>query len=602
MDAKSALSLISLVEFRNNPFCPGKLVDSLVSAGCSTLEDVLGFTEDMAFSVRGFGKGKMAMLADFQAVLTERTEEVYAFYRTSVMTHVVGSDGRGMQMSDRIARMLGELLEALELSGDRDMALVCRMYLMQNMTVGQMDDSGEFGVCRERIRQKSAELRSRIVADTLGKWRIAVDADFLRDFAEFTLSCADRTMSNLLASLGEGAPQHGYTNLLGFTVLSKDVRTSSALTEDFVLSGSTQVGAFLDEITAVAAALRADVRPQSAADLHAAASRTVRMGMERTEFLLGVLPYCERTQDGLWMMSYANLRDYEKAARIIWEKKDVTLGDMDVLNAVRTGEDGSLSNTLHVTQKAFPWCRPVGRSGRWVYCGNGEEVRTVSDAVAHYVASHGVFSFSQAVSEIRELGYDNTDASLRSYFMSLCRTGIDDSDLLCARERTHLHPEIRWRRTKVADTSERVLEAASAHIALNGPSRARDLVRAVVALDEEGTLAESSVTRALYGTLLSSGALVKGEDGLFRLGDSAASAPSTPSLPSHYGEVIRTVREKVAQSPEGMCSLSSLRKACERIIAPFAQANLFYKIMSEHCPEDLSRVYVDGKAYLRLAA
>ena len=44
---------ITLAQFRNNPFCPYYIIDTLIANGYNTLEDVAGMTLPEAMAIRG---------------------------------------------------------------------------------------------------------------------------------------------------------------------------------------------------------------------------------------------------------------------------------------------------------------------------------------------------------------------------------------------------------------------------------------------------------------------------------------------------------------------------------------------------------------------
>ena len=57
---------ITLAQFRNNPFCPYYIIDTLIANGYNTLEDVANLTLSEAMAIRGFGKTKVEKLMNFR--------------------------------------------------------------------------------------------------------------------------------------------------------------------------------------------------------------------------------------------------------------------------------------------------------------------------------------------------------------------------------------------------------------------------------------------------------------------------------------------------------------------------------------------------------
>lgn len=599
MNAKS-LSTISLVEFRNNPFCAYYIIDALVNTGCRTLADASAVSVYDAMSIKGFGKGKVAQLIAFRDLLVREPETVIAFYDRSIRTNIIGTSNVS-SMAVRITSMLTELCCCLEASGADDLAVICREHFMKNRTITDIaaDSSLGFNVTRERLRQKAAALKDGIWTNDLSKYRVSVDESFLDDLALLRCSCAGRTMGSLLSSLGEEAG-HGYTNLLGLAPVRSELYPAVSLSEDYVIPTEFGVRDFIDDMNAVVEQLHSEVRPSSLADIAAAAAEVrPSLSKDKVAFILSSNSLCEKV-DGLWLLRYDALCDYEKIARIVWERRNLHYRDVDMYHTIRTGEARQISHNLGVTQSKFPWCRPVGKTGMWEYCEQGQSKSDISSVIREYVDTHDVFSFSEAQDYVRSLGFSYPEKTVRAYFMNECRTSLDNFDLLVAESKAQFHPEYRWRRKNTSMEAEWALSVIADHVGQHGPSRVCDLARSIVAADIEELYTYRSAENFIYNTLRLSDALRRDEQGLVSVNPDRE--PSRDELPAHYRAVLSTVKARVMKSPQRMCSLRSLRDACEKIIAPFAQATLFYKIMSEHCPDDLTKVYVDGKAYLRLAA
>lgn len=600
MNANLSLSTISLVEFRNNPFCAYYIIDALVNTGRRTLADAAVISMEDAMSIKGFGKGKVAQLLAFRDFLISETETVIAFYESSIRTNVIGSSS-GLSMASRISSMLVQLSDCLEAAGAQDLAVICREHLLKNRTITEIaaDRSLGFSVTRERLRQKATALKQAIWTNGLSKYRVDVDESFLDDLALLRCSCAGGTVAHLLSSLGEGSV-HGFTNVLGLVTVKSDLYPAVSLSEDYVIPSELGVRDFIDDMNAVVEQLHNEVRPSSLSDITAMASgMRSSLTEDKVAVILSSNSLCEK-MDGLWQLRYDALCDYEKIARIIWERRNLHYRDVDMYHTIKTDEARQISHNLGVTQSKFPWCRPVGKTGMWEYCEQGVAKADITTVIREYVESHEVFSFSKALDYVCSLGFGYPEKTVRAYFMNECRTSVDNCDLLVAESKAASHPECTWRKKKTVMEVSWALSVIADHVGQNGPSRVCDLARSIVAADSEGLYTYRSAENFIYNTLRLSDALMRDEQGLVSINPDRE--PSREDLPAHYQAVLSTVKARVMKSPERMCSLRSLRDACEKIIAPFAQTTLFYKIVSEHCPEDLTRVYVDGKAYLRLAA
>lgn len=603
-----SLSNVSLSDFRSNPFCPARTIDALMGAGYHTLSDVVSMTEEAAMSIRGFGKGKVAQVMNLAEMIRTGSEDLVDYYENNLAVVELPSDACA-PLADRISELLSSLSGILENAGKRDLAVICRYGLLENRSVAELLDDRSLGltICRERVRQEMVWLRRAIWTNGLGKYRVRISDSFLDGVALMKCDCTGKPLSVLKSRIGQGATGHGYTNFFGLDVVSRGSYACSAIDEDYVIEAGGNIRIFLDGMWSVQEVLRKDVRPMAFEDICA---ELPEMESGRISSLLSSNPRFEYLGNGIWQMAYRYLCDYECAARLVWEKKNLHYSEVDMLHAVRTGDYRGISNSLAVAQRKYPWCRPVGKSGRWEYGESASSRRNILAAIESYVENHEVFSFSKAMKSLEKKGFGYPERTVRSYFVSKCRVSKANPDLLCSIEKAASHPEVSWRRKVVPGTTDWVLENAVRILSEYGSLRMGRLIDGIMARDKEGRFSRRSIEAALYQNDREGlGIFLKDSDGRVSLSPECRDMNTAmsvidgrKSIPAHYEAVLAVIKEKLAQSNEGICSLASLRDACSGIIAPFAKVNTFYKIVADHTPLNVEKVRVNGEVFLRQIA
>lgn len=603
---------ITLAQFRNNPFCPNYIIDTLIANGYNTLEDVACITLPEAMAIRGFGKGKVEKLMKFRdCILSSGLDKIGDYYRSNVdgieLPHAELSD---TPLSDRITDVLSSVADAFERKGKSELAIVCRegLLLDKPATTVYQENTATLGVTRERVRQQIVWVKNAILNNGLSRFRVVINDAFIAEVAEFSAQCENRPVSFLRKKLGDSTIL--FTRLFGFDIAKAGTYSVQALDEDFLVGESVGVITFTKEVAAIIAELHSEVRPMYSDELFDRV-RAVCPEIERDRFdtIVDVHSWIEKAEDGKIQMKYSHLHDSGKVARLLWENKSLTRDDIDLNHTIITGETRAISNSLHVAQSKYGWIRPVGKTGEWIYSEQSRpEKKGVRDFIREYVAAREVFSFSVALSDVAAAGYSYPERTIRAYFMSECMVSIQNSDLLCARDKAESHSAYTWRRKVVENSGRIILEKAVSILQRKGPMSRPDLTRAILAMDSEGQFAFRCVWQALNAIAQKGEFLRLDVDGNVCINeDTIQDGKLDPSLvknsrPSYYDAVMSVIRTRLQSSPEGSCLMSSIRSACEDILRNHANPNIFYKIIALPEMSDIEKVYIDGSAYLRQVA
>lgn len=603
---------ITLAQFRNNPFCPYYIIDTLIANGYNTLEDVAGMTLPEAMAIRGFGKGKVEKLMNFRnCILSGGLDKIGDYYRRSVDTiELPHAEFSEAPLAEKIADVLSSVADAFERKSKSELAIVCRegLLLDKPATAVHAENAATLSVTRERVRQQIVWVKNAILNNGLSRFRVVIDDDFIAEVAELSAQCENRPLRILREKLGDSSCM--FTRLLGLDIAKAGTYSVPALDEDFLVGENVGVITFTKEVAAIVAELHNEVRPMDSGELFERVIAVCpKLERDRFDTIVDVHSWIEKTEDGKVQMKYSRLHDCGKVARLLWEKKSMTREGIDMFHTIRTGETKSISNNLHVAQSKYGWIRPVGKTGEWIYSEQARpEKKGVRVFIRDYVDAREVFSFSVALSDVAAAGYSYPERTIRAYFMAECMVSVQNTDLLCAKDKAEKHSAYTWRRKVVENSGRIILEKAVSILQRRSPMSRPDLTRAILATDSEGQFAFRCVWQALNAAAQKGEILKFDADGNVCLNEYAIrdgkvdSSLFKKSRPSYYDAVMSVIRARLQSSPGGLCLISSLRSACEGILRNHANPNIFYKIIAlpEMC--GIEKVYIDGSAYLRQVA
>ncbi|MDO4949236.1 MAG: hypothetical protein Q4E55_03590 [Bacteroidales bacterium] len=291
-----------------------------------------------------------------------------------------------------------------------------------------------FARSAERIRQIAQELREQLLA---GRRIKSLRHARLRD----SLTTQLRGMrtdcvvdQDCYEPLTNALP--GVAFLLGYRILSEDTRLP-LLTHPIVLGESISSGNFLSHFTAILFCLQEEVRPLSLSDLVVRMSQHTSMcgvpiDRKTIKAVLGLRKYITLTREadgGAWYsLRFEFLKIYQKAARIIYERKSLSYQQIKDEMELRDGKRESPS--MMTVRSHHPWCVPMGKT-LWLYRPQEDSLRNIREVVKEYCKNKVRFTFDELQGTLKEMGYDMKEKSLRNYILCHCRAMNADSKRFC---------------------------------------------------------------------------------------------------------------------------------------------------------------------------
>ena len=517
--ADATVMNISFRDYIDSPFCQQKevsVLNRLISFGITDVRTL--FDTDMyeISRLHGMGKGKMDVVRRFKENIESRIIEINRWRQGTVLP---SEEVAGMCLGKRILSLLETLRDHYLHAGKTDVAAICELGLIHNLTPTEIVASGilQRSYTSERVRQILENITLSIWRNGFSKDRLFIDTAFIDELSSAKTETVGHKIDVLRSALGSGAPSHSFTNLFLLKVVERGTYERLGLESDYVIDSDDSIRDFANRVGAIIDVMQSTVRPMTLSEIIDAARSQEGCSLSR-EFVSEILaehPWIEKPDQYSFQIRYANLTyDYAKAARIVWSFGPLKKPEVDEINSMLTGNDDHISVSLLVAQNRLGWCRPQGRTGVWECSFDGDRRNGLLNDVREYVASHDLFDGEDAYNYFESLGYRYPKATVRTYLFRYCRVSCHDGNLFCSMEKAGNHPEIVWRSKRVANMNDWVAEHSLEYIRVHGATKKSALVSALQILDIENLFSKQSLLRRLDSIVAKRQVLDVNEQGL----------------------------------------------------------------------------------------
>lgn len=317
-----------------------------------------------------------------------------------------------------------------------------------------------------------------------------------------------------------------------------------------------------------------------------------------------------------FQIKYEFLNDYQSIGRIVFENKRVVTSDIDTIHKDRMKgiQSDSISNSIENAKKNFTWIVGGGLNGILEYNETGEGRLNLRKAVREWVGSQTLFTIDDVLSALKEKGYsDFSELTVRAYVLEDCHVDNKDDNLFCNSECVGLFSENHsWRNKTQCGLNNWIIRNVHSYL-MSQPSFELPVNEVDKRIKADAALSEDKfvIRRDIPNYLLP---FMKGEQALFAydnkklklteyartLSDGELSKVGLRSRkPDYYDVVVAKIVSLLNESSNGELRLRDLQKECLEDIGDTATAS-FYKIVDGYLPKQISKVFKDGKAYLKL--
>lgn len=319
-----------------------------------------------------------------------------------------------------------------------------------------------------------------------------------------------------------------------------------------------------------------------------------------------------------YQLKYKYLKkDYKYIARLVFEYKRLNINDIDALHRKKMNDASaaSIANSKTHAKKNIPWVVYGGKNGIIEYNEIGVSRASLRTAVKEWAGSQTIFTIQQVLDAFAGMGYGElSEATIRTYlFESGSYVDNKDGNLFC-------HPDYvekffeghSWRKKTQCGLNNWIIRKIyeyfqeSSSLELSVRDVETKITRDAAASDEKYEL------RREIQTYLSP--YMQGQEALFAYEKKRIMLTDfgrTLSLedlsviglrsrkPDYYDVVVAKIVSLLNDSSNGELRLRDLQKECVEDIEGNTVAS-FYRVVNGYLPEQITKIYKEGQAYLRL--
>lgn len=417
-----------------------------------------------------------------------------------------GSEER--PLFDEIIAALNEINQYLSKHHQTVNTIVFDKIFIQGLNTKEVE---AFGKQQSQIKMPSRE-RIRQIADTIStslrngeKVRLLNGVSFksslVEAISEYKDSVCGMYVDDSVLTEKMQCMLRGIALILSMNIIEKDT-VLPMLTNRFLLSDTISKDSFKQHFLATYYFLQDTVKPVTMDALLSGVAEnkyfeSISFNEKMVKLLLtdSTLFDVQAEADGtiLYSLKYEHLRYHQMLARIIYEKKSITIQDI----IAEMNKRGIVPNSfsMSATRKNFPWCVPMGKT-LWLYKEDEVSMERIQDVIKRYSEEHIRFSFDEIVSYLKSCGYDMKESSIRNYITIYCRRLNSDRNMFCLIDKVPQEEEALWyKKAAVCNRNREVpyrkkLIAEIERMVIDSPERCvpRKVVRKAIAplIKEQG--------------------------------------------------------------------------------------------------------------------
>ena len=319
-----------------------------------------------------------------------------------------------------------------------------------------------------------------------------------------------------------------------------------------------------------------------------------------------------------YQLKYEKLKAYQQIARIVYENRQspFNINDIDAIHKekINDAQADSITTNINNAKRKISWLVYGGQNGWVEYNETGESRLNIKRAVEQWISDKQMFYMNELLSDLSKMGYTNLgNHTIRSYVTDNCAVDNNNHDCFCnwefVQDYSNGHS---WRRQSQQGMVNWVIRMVHSYL-MSAPEHALPLsevnhrLKEDVLNTDEGyemrNNAESYLAR-----------YIDNKEGIFKLKNKVLKLTKTgESLeaeklekiavrsrrPGYYDVVVAKIMALLNDADNGELRLNDLQKKCLEDIGDKA-ISAFYKIVDKYLPEQVVKIYKDGKTYLKL--
>lgn len=230
-------------------------------------------------------------------------------------------------------------------------------------------------------------------------------------------------------------------------------------TNRFLLSSDKSIEVFRTYFKLLVQIMQEEVRPQSKPQI--ISSLVTKLDKEAIDTALVDLILRDSSvfevvegEDGqtYCLLLFEHLKVYQQQARIVYEKKSISISDIG--KEMLSRGSAPKAQTLTQTSRKFPWCVPMGKT-LWIYKEDGQKMESIHDVIKEYCEQHIRFTYDEILEYLHSRQYDMKESSLRNYITRHCRRLNADRNSFCLTSMIPPNEDKLWFKKHIATTRTR---------------------------------------------------------------------------------------------------------------------------------------------------
>lgn len=597
--------------------------------------EILDFTENDVLNQPNQGRTSWRNIVKLKRDILDNTQNYLREYKEKYMIHVLPENAEGQPLYERCITALQQLADIAEKRGEERYSYLIKEFFINGKSLEEIAQNipQVQKITNERVRQLIVEYRLQIMS---GSENPLVDNAYFSDelidkLNELPQELLYHSLSyaNQCMQAPEDSDCMPIIRLLNLDILDVTKYRDSFMDAPRVIPSekSGRCKSYVaSHIKAIHYEMNELARPEDKDEI---VSKVMASDYLPENFDLNVIEriladhaWIEEIEDGKYWYPYEKLNRAEtKAARIIYEKKNITTGDIQRIDRERTSAVNKLKFRRASLLLDNPWVQQGARNDQFIYAPQPiPTLEPLQITIEKYAKEKIRFHFSDMVASLKKQGYQYSESVFRTYVMRYCVPSNADRNLICLESEIDESDRNKWRQRTVRGTTNWIINSC---INLLGSEKlkikklqelvfsqleaenynAKDITQYVAkyCCKYEDYLNEKEKDKSFISNMpffikndeiwVNQQCLEEGLVDLDKIGFANKQS-------DYYMTVMTEIVNQLKQSTEQKMRLVKLRDICTPLINHPSKYSIFYKIV-EKLPEEVEKVTEeDGSMYL----
>ena len=612
-----------------------RIFTSLRAASISTLDEFYDMDRYTFMSLRGVGRGSWAQFFSLRYVIDEKFDELFDFYTVCnhKTTYPILEKGKSYTLAEQLSTACEQLRDHVQRYAaykPKTRAWAEKINLVFQKDFDIEDVRKKLKVSSERVRQIKEHLVNQFRKGHFYDFpNICISPKLLARLDAFEDSePIYKSLTTVNHHFGSKCFEDTYLSIVLNMKKTLDYNHSDAYVyfdQPYFIPFSESLETIRKYVSSIYKVMGgtngAEIRPVNIDHImHDLKDKFPDLDFEKNKVLALLNQHnwvdkLEENGEKKYQMCYSHLCDYQKIARIVYEKKSVSLAEIRETDIEKSNNGvylEAIDSKWAVTRQSYSWACNSGQFGVYIYDESGIGKESLIETVKKYAQAKKCFHFDDLMDYLKKSGYHSSlkEASVRNYVIRVCQTSVDDINILCLSDCLDEFPEYRWRKRNQIGIFHWVLAfivnelRKSKNFRLKRKVLNRMVKEEAKHTDENFRVNDISIYIKDY---CGPDKIFDREEDLIcltekgkSLSDNELSVLGNKNMqPNYYKEIADTIYSTLQLSPNQEMLLKDLKAKCVGLLDDKAYT-LFYKIVDKCLPFKTIKIEKSNGIYLKL--